>query len=79
MRGQPVYKLLGSANVRQSVVVSTRPVHAVLPNTSSEPDIVESEAVVEHALSILADHAGVLRSRHGDRLAVLYPQGGAPA
>jgi hypothetical protein len=43
--------------------------------TYEEPDTIESEEVVEHAVSILADDAGVLRSRHGDRLVVLYARG----
>jgi hypothetical protein len=43
--------------------------------TYEEPDTIESDEVVEHAVSILADDAGVLRSRHGDRLIVLYARG----
>jgi hypothetical protein len=33
------------------------------------------DAVVEHAISTLADDAGVLRSKHGDRLLALYGRG----
>jgi hypothetical protein len=40
----------------------------------SEPDTVEAE-VVEHAISALAEHSGLLRCRHGDRLVVLYGRG----
>jgi hypothetical protein len=42
--------------------------------TYEESNTVEAE-VVEHAISILADPTGVLRSRHGDRLVVLYARG----
>lgn len=33
------------------------------------------DEVVERAISALADDAGVLRCRHGDRLLVLYARG----
>jgi hypothetical protein len=39
-----------------------------------EPDIVEAE-VIEHAVSALAEDSGVLRSKHGDRMVVLYARG----
>lgn len=42
--------------------------------TYAEPDTVEAE-VVEHAVSALADDRGVLRSKHGDRLVVLFSRG----
>jgi hypothetical protein len=42
--------------------------------TYDEPDTTEVE-VVEHAISALASDLGVLRSRHGDRLVVLYGRG----
>ena len=42
--------------------------------TYDEPDTAEAE-VIEHAISALADHSGVLRGRHGDRLVVLYGRG----
>ena len=42
--------------------------------TYAEPDATEVE-VVEHAISALAADLGVLRSRHGDRLVVLYGRG----
>jgi hypothetical protein len=42
--------------------------------TYAEADTVESE-VIEHAISALATDQGVLRSRHGDRLVVLYGRG----
>jgi hypothetical protein len=38
------------------------------------PDTTEVEAV-EHAISALASDLGVLRSRHSDRLVVLYGRG----
>jgi hypothetical protein len=39
-----------------------------------DPDAVEAEAV-EHVITTLAEDSGVLRSRHGDRLMVLYGRG----
>lgn len=42
--------------------------------TYAEPETVEAE-VVEHAISALADDRGVLHSRHGDRLVVLFSRG----
>jgi hypothetical protein len=39
-----------------------------------DPDTVEAEAV-EHVIATLAEDSGVLRSRHGDRLMVLYGRG----
>jgi hypothetical protein len=40
----------------------------------AEPDTGEAE-VVEHAVSALAVDTGVLRTRHGGRLVVLYGRG----
>jgi hypothetical protein len=42
--------------------------------TYAQPDTVEAD-VVEHAISTLADDRGVLRSRHGGRLVVLFSRG----
>jgi hypothetical protein len=42
--------------------------------TYAEPDTAEAD-IVEHAISTLADDCGVLRSRHGDRLVVLFSRG----
>jgi hypothetical protein len=42
--------------------------------TYAEPDTAEAD-VIEHAISTLADDSGVLRSRHGDRLVVLFSRG----
>ena len=43
--------------------------------TYEEPETAELTHVVEHAISTLADQAGVLRTKHGDRLVVLYGRG----
>ena len=40
-----------------------------------EPDIVDEDQVREHVISALAQDSGVLRTRHGDRLIVLYGRG----
>jgi hypothetical protein len=40
-----------------------------------ESDGVGDDEVIEHAVAALADDAGMLRCRHGDRLIVLYGRG----
>ncbi len=43
--------------------------------TYEEPDTAEEDVVLQHALETLAQDSGVLRSKHGDRLLVLYGRG----
>lgn len=43
--------------------------------TYAEPEISDETQVIEHAVATLAEESGVLRSRHGDRLVVLYSRG----
>jgi len=43
--------------------------------TYDEPGLSDEVELVEHAISVLADDSGVIRSRHGDRLVVLYARG----
>jgi hypothetical protein len=43
--------------------------------TYDEPGVVDEDELVEHVISTLADNSGVLRTRHGDRLVVLYGRG----
>jgi hypothetical protein len=43
--------------------------------TYDRPDTVDAAEVVEHVIATLAQGSGVLRSRHGDRLVVLYGRG----
>lgn len=40
-----------------------------------EPDAADDAELMEHAISTLARDSGVLRTRHGDRLVVLYGRG----
>jgi hypothetical protein len=40
--------------------------------TYDEPDISDEDQLVEHAIATLAQDSGVLRTKHGDRLVVLY-------
>jgi hypothetical protein len=42
--------------------------------TYEEPEISEQE-LVERVISALAEESGVLRTKHGDRLVVLYGRG----
>jgi hypothetical protein len=43
--------------------------------TYDEPDLSDEDQLVEHVISTLAQESGVLRSKHGDRLIVLYGRG----
>jgi hypothetical protein len=43
--------------------------------TYDRPDISDEDELVAHAISTLAQDAGVLRTKHGDRLVVLYGRG----
>ena len=40
-----------------------------------KPDAVDEDELVEQVISTLAQDSGVLRSKHGDRLVVLYSRG----
>lgn len=42
--------------------------------TYDEPDA-DVDTVLQHLISTLADESGVLRTKHGDRLVVLYGRG----
>jgi hypothetical protein len=43
--------------------------------TYEEPGTLTTDEVLEHVISTLAEDAGILRCRHGDRLLVLYGRG----
>jgi hypothetical protein len=43
--------------------------------THEDPDAVDADELVERIISTLTHDSGVLRSRHGDRLVVLYGRG----
>jgi hypothetical protein len=43
--------------------------------TYDEPDVSDEDQLIEHVISTLAQDSGVLRSKHGDRLIVLYGRG----
>lgn len=43
--------------------------------TYVEPDTVETQEIIDHAISTLAADSGVLRCKHGDRLIALYGRG----
>jgi hypothetical protein len=47
----------------------------VIDVTYDEPDTAELAQVIEHAISTLAKDSGALRTRHGDRMLVLYGRG----
>jgi hypothetical protein len=40
-----------------------------------DPEIAEIDDLIEHAVSELAEDSGILRTRHGDRMMVLYGRG----
>jgi hypothetical protein len=43
--------------------------------TYEEADAVDEDELVEHVISRFAQDSGVLRTKHGDRLVVLYGRG----
>jgi len=43
--------------------------------TYEEADTVDADAVTEHAIAALTQDSSALRTRHGDRLVVLYGRG----
>lgn len=43
--------------------------------TYDDPDVSDTDQLVEHAISTLAQDSGMLRTQHGDRLVVLYGRG----
>jgi hypothetical protein len=43
--------------------------------TYDEPDVSDEDELVEHVISTLSQDSGVLRTKHGDRLVVLYGRG----
>ncbi|MBM0256034.1 hypothetical protein [Micromonospora sp. 4G55] len=43
--------------------------------TYDKPDVSDEDELVEHVISTLAQDSGVLRTKHGDRLVVLYGRG----
>jgi hypothetical protein len=43
--------------------------------TYDEPRTAEPAQVIEHAIATLAEDSGALRTKHGDRLVVLYGRG----
>ena len=43
--------------------------------TYEEPNAGSDDEVIDHVVTTLAEDAGVLRCRHGDRLLVLYARG----
>jgi hypothetical protein len=58
------------------IVLRVRLVDGVhLDVTYEEPGAVDVDEVVEHAIATLSKASGVLRSRHGDRLIVLFSRG----
>ncbi|RLK25296.1 hypothetical protein DER29_3289 [Micromonospora sp. M71_S20] len=43
--------------------------------TYDKPDVSDEDELVDHVISTLAQDSGVLRTKHGDRLVVLYGRG----
>lgn len=43
--------------------------------TYDEPGTAEPAQVIEHVIATLAEESGALRTRHGERLVVLYGRG----
>jgi len=43
--------------------------------TYDNPEVADEEELVEHLISTLTQESGVLRTKHGERLVVLYGRG----
>jgi hypothetical protein len=43
--------------------------------TYEDPDVDDADELAERVIAALADNSGMVRSRHGDRLVVLYGRG----
>jgi len=43
--------------------------------TYEGPESIDQAQVIDHVITTLAQDAGVLRTKHGDRLVVLYGRG----
>jgi len=43
--------------------------------TYEEPDTDNVDEVIKHVISTLSEDSGILQTRHGDRLVVLYGRG----
>jgi hypothetical protein len=43
--------------------------------TYDEPGTVDADEVLEHAITTLAQDAGMIRTQHGDRVVVLFGRG----
>jgi hypothetical protein len=43
--------------------------------TYDRPDLSDEDELVQHVIATLAEDSGVLHSKHGDRLVVLYGRG----
>ena len=43
--------------------------------TYDEPGVHDNDELVEHVISTLAQDSGALRTKHGERLVVLYGRG----
>ncbi|GID30381.1 hypothetical protein [Paractinoplanes brasiliensis] len=43
--------------------------------TVDEPGISDGDELLEHVISTLAEDSGALRTKHGERLVVLYGRG----
>jgi hypothetical protein len=43
--------------------------------TYEEPETVDEDELIDHVVATFAQDSGVLRSKHGERLVVLYGRG----
>jgi hypothetical protein len=46
-----------------------------MDNTYEDPEVADEAEAVEHVITTLAQDSGVLRTRHGNRLVVIYGRG----
>ena len=66
---------LGLDTRPEAAAVQLRAADAITAFAGLEPRTPEPAQVIEHAISTLAENSGALRTRHGDRIVVLYGRG----
>ena len=59
----------------EAMVLRVRLVSGDQLDLTYEHDAVDENEVIQHVVETLAEDSGVLRTRHGDRLIVLYGRG----
>ena len=68
--GAPYAAVMATIVLRIRLIAGDR-----LDVTYEDPDVDDADEVAEMVIAALADNSGMIRTRHGDRLVVLYGRG----